>query len=163
MTTNAMLSISSSLSSFKTASIVVPIWSTDGLANTSPHAAADKNPGPVNPDMAGSWPLPPPETTATLCLLRKLCRRPSFFNGVETTTFFSNRFCARCGLKDARPPRAEETTEGTSEDATNVRGTVSSISPREDMILSFFLSFGFRVSFFGVNEKFCEVIGKCRE
>ena len=156
MTTNTMLSISSSS---KTASIAVDIWSTDGLANTSPHAAADKNPGPVNPDMAGSWPLPPPETTATLCR-RKRRTRPF---GVETTTFFSNRFCARCGLKDARPPRAEETTEGTSEDATNVRGTVSSISPREDMILSFFLSFGFRVSFFGVNKKFCEVIGKCRE
>jgi hypothetical protein len=49
-----------------TAFVAASIWSGTGEVNTSPGQAASSMPSPTNPPCSGSWPEPPPETSATL-------------------------------------------------------------------------------------------------
>src|SRR5829696_28560 len=49
-----------------TALLASNIWSGVGLVNTAPAQAASSMPGPTKPPWGGSWPEPPPETSATL-------------------------------------------------------------------------------------------------
>src|SRR5438128_510672 len=51
-----------------TAAAAVEIWSGVGEVNTCPGQAASSIPQPTNPACSGSWPLPPPESSATLPL-----------------------------------------------------------------------------------------------
>src|SRR5229473_2909618 len=49
-----------------TASAAATIWSGVGDVKTCPGQAASSMPKPTNPAWSGSWPLPPPDTSATL-------------------------------------------------------------------------------------------------
>src|SRR2546430_8275250 len=49
-----------------TACAAAAIWSGVGEVNTCPGQAASSIPWPTRPACRGSWPLPPPETSATL-------------------------------------------------------------------------------------------------
>ena len=49
-----------------TALLASYIWSGVGLVKTAPGQAASSMPLPTKPPCIGSWPLPPPETRATL-------------------------------------------------------------------------------------------------
>mmetsp|Transcript_41684 Transcript_41684/g.107917 ORF Transcript_41684/g.107917 Transcript_41684/m.107917 type:complete len:282 (-) Transcript_41684:241-1086(-) len=62
-----------------TAAMACTIPSTVGAAHERPRAVPASMPGPTNSRSAGSWPVPPPETTATL----------SFFQSAQTTTFWA--------------------------------------------------------------------------
>src|SRR5215211_2759895 len=49
-----------------TAFVAASIWSGTGEVNTSPGQAASSIPSPTKPPCSGSWPEPPPDTSATL-------------------------------------------------------------------------------------------------
>src|SRR5213078_579244 len=49
-----------------TALVAASIWSGTGEVNTSPGQAASSIPSPTKPPWSGSWPEPPPDTSATL-------------------------------------------------------------------------------------------------
>ena len=49
-----------------TAWVAASTWSGVGEVKTGPGAAASSIPAPTKPPCSGSWPLPPPETSATL-------------------------------------------------------------------------------------------------
>src|SRR3954451_20286104 len=48
-----------------TACVATSIWSGTGEVNTAPGQAASSMPRPTKPPCSGSWPEPPPETSAT--------------------------------------------------------------------------------------------------
>ncbi len=120
-----------------TAFVAASIWSGVGEVKTSPGHAASSIPCPTNPPCIGSWPEPPPETSATLPCTGASARTMKF-GSYETrtrsacacsmpsnssrTTFCGSLISFFIALLPSRnPPRSSYRLVNTAEPATAPR------------------------------------------